>query len=127
MFRVYVGATQIGDDDELVQTLTEHGIEPVGSGFSRSSIHCEHRVVSASELGRSELSSLHILDGGEPTANVSITDKASQGDSGIHVDVSVQEEPSELVESEPQRISIPTAKIGRASCRASMCQYVRKT
>src|SRR3546814_19862759 len=110
MFRVYVGATQIGDDDELVQTLTEHGIEPVGSGLSRSSIHCEHRVVSASELRRSELSSLHILDGGAPTANVSLTDKAYQGDSGIIVVVCVHEAAYVLLEDEPQRIDIQNAQ-----------------
>jgi hypothetical protein len=41
--------------EDLVRTLSEYGIEPVGSEFAPRSIHTEQRVLSVSELERIEV------------------------------------------------------------------------
>ena len=41
--------------EDLVRSLAEHGIEPVGSDHAPKSIHTEQRIVLASELDRIEL------------------------------------------------------------------------
>ena len=41
--------------EELIRSLEEHGIQPVGSEFAPRSIHCEQRVVTASEFDRSNM------------------------------------------------------------------------
>lgn len=44
--------------EDLVRSLTERGVEPVGSEYAQKNIHTEQRVVLASELDQFELSAI---------------------------------------------------------------------
>lgn len=74
--------------EDLILTLNDHGIEPIGSEFAPKSIHTEQRVLLASEIGKLELA-------------VRQTEKTSPETPNVHVHTAPavdQHEPMPLTE-----------------------------